>query len=196
MSTKRLIGALIISAIALVSCGSETKPAAKAAEKPLDYAVATKATITAGQPVPAPVGPVVLTLSGAIGTTNVGDTLQFDLETIERLGLVKYTVDDKIAEGRVASFSGVLMERLLAVAGVESSAKSLATKAVNDYEVTIPMSDITAYPVLVATSVDGERMPVDKYGPLRVIYPYGAYGLKPPVADEKLIWQLVAIDVK
>lgn len=187
--------ALLVSLLALAGCGKADPPAG-ASTRPLGMKEVSTATLAPGDAVPAPVGPPVLTLSGRIGTTNVGDTLQFDLPTLERLGLVQYRIDDKLAEGHLATFRGVTLDRVLAVARTAPGARTLQAHALNDYEVSIPVTDAKDYPVLVATSVDGRRMPVDTYGPIRIIYPYGAYGLKPPVADEKLIWQLDRLEVR
>ena len=193
MSHPRLFIAVALCSITLAGCGSAE--ATKADEGSSPVHTVSAATLTPGDPVPAPVGPVVLTVSGAIATTNAGPTLQFDMATLERLGLVEYKIDDRLAEGRVATFRGVLMERILAVAGARTGATTLRTTALNDYKVSIPVSDVTASPVLVASTVDGQRMPVDRFGPLRMIYPYGSFGLEPPEADEKLIWQLADIEV-
>ena len=51
-------------------------------------------SIHPGDPIPPPSGEVVLTVSGNLGVTNVGDTLQLDMPTLERLGLVKYSIID------------------------------------------------------------------------------------------------------
>jgi hypothetical protein len=190
-----LVVAALLAAVALAGCGGDSG-AQSATTGPIAMKQVTPASLAPGEPVPVPVGPPVLTLSGRIGTTNVDDTLQFDLATLERLGLVEYRVDDRLAEGRVATFRGVLLESVLAVAGPDRGATRLQAHALNDYEVSIPVRDARSYPVLVASGVDGVRMPVDKYGPIRVMYPYGAYGLEPPVADEKLIWQLDRIEVR
>ncbi|MFZ4518631.1 MAG: molybdopterin-dependent oxidoreductase [Microthrixaceae bacterium] len=180
----------------LAACGGDSSPTTTTASRPIGFKDVTPATIRPGDPVPAPTEPVVLTVTGRIGTTNVGDTLQFDMPTLERLGLIEYRIDDKLAEGRVATFTGVPLQNLLDVAKPDAGATTLATTALNDYTVDIPIADASKYPVLLATSVDGRRMPVDRYGPVRVIYPYGAYGLRPPAADEKLIWQLSTIEVR
>jgi hypothetical protein len=160
------------------------------------YAVVSAAEIEAGDPVPPPAGPVILTIRGNIENTNVDDTLQFDMATLERLGLVEYSVDDKQAEGGEALFRGVLIDQLLAVAGAAADATTLNTVALNDYGVEIPITDVRTYPVLLATAVDGERMDVARYGPTRVIYPYGFYDLDETVYDPRWIWQLATIEVR
>jgi hypothetical protein len=199
MSIRRLfpLAALAVGALLVSSCGDNgTDPGQPESTTPIDYRETSEPSLRPGDPVPAPAGPVVLTVRGLIGTTNVDDSLQFDMETLERLGVVEYSIDDRLAEGRVATFGGVLLDRLLEVAAVDPGATNLATTALNDYSVDIPVADAERYPVLLATTVDGERMPVERYGPVRVIYPYGAFGLEAPEADEKLIWQLTLIEVR
>lgn len=193
-----VLALLALALFGAAGCGGsdEAGTSTTSADQPLGFREVSAATIKPGDAVPAPTEAVVLTVKGRIGTTNVGDTLQFDMATLERLGTIEYRVDDKLAEGRVATFTGVPLENVLEVAKADPDATTLATTALNDYTVDIPVADAARYPVMLATTVDGQRMPVDRYGPVRVIYPYGAYGLKPPVADEKLIWQLSTIEVR
>lgn len=49
--------------------------------------------------------------------------------------------------------------------------------------------------LLVATSVNGERMSVERYGPTRIVYPYASGELDPAVYDPRWIWQLASIEV-
>lgn len=198
VSPRRLLLSALLAIgvpLAVAACGADA-PSAGRESAAGPASVVTRATLRPGDAVPAPLGPVVLTVTGAIGTTNVGDTLQFDMDTLERLGLSEYRVDDRLAEGRPATFRGPLLESVLAVAGVGPEATTLQTRALNDYEVAIPVTDAEDYPVLLATTVDGGRMAVDRFGPVRVIYPYGSFGLEPPEVDEKLIWQLSSIEVR
>lgn len=187
-----LTGLAMVLSIFLMGCG----PGEESAAGPVDYTVVREAEIAAGNDVPAPIGPVILTLSGKILNPNVGETLQFDMNTLEQLGLVQYSVDDKQAEGHTAVFDGVLVSDLLAVAGVADDATTLYTVALNDYAVEIPVEDVEKYPVMLATEVDGQRMGVERYGPIRIIYPYDSYDLDETVYDPRWIWQLKAIDVR
>ena len=50
--------------------------------------------------------------------------------------------------------------------------------------------------MLIATSVDGERMSVEKYGPLRIVYPTEDVTLDPTVYDPRWIWQLTGITLQ
>ncbi len=156
----------------------------------------TTGDLAPGDHVPAPKGPVVLTLRGRIGETNVGDELQFDLATLERLGLHEYRADDYQAEGHVVRFRGVLLDRLLAVADADPDATTLGTVALNDYKADVPVRDAERYPVLVATSVDGKRMSVARYGPTRFVYPNLAIDFDKTVYDARWVWQLDTVTVR
>lgn len=195
MSLTHLIAALslALSTSLLAGCGSdETGTGAGAPdERPSPTPVSSPA-IMPGDPVPPPSGKVVLTLTG-VPNTNVGDTLQFDLDTLERLGTVEYTVFDGQALGTEVTFSGPLVRTVLDVAG--ASGTTMHTVALNDYSVEVPMKDARELPLLLATRADGEPMTVAEYGPTRFVYPTEGYDLDPTVYDPRWIWQLKAIKV-
>jgi len=176
----------------LAACGGQEATATPVAA----YNIVRPAELEPGDTVPVPVSDVILTLTGQINQTNVADTLQFDMESLEKVGLVEYTVEDKQAEGGTVMFQGVLLSDLLAVAGMSQTAITLNMTALNDYSVAIPVNDALDYPLLLATAVNGERMTVARYGPTRIIYPYHAYDLDETIYDPRWIWQLATIDVR
>ena len=182
----------VVLALLVGGCAS-TSPAGAPTAPPTSspYAVVAPASLPAGDPIPEPSGPVVLTVSGDVGSTA---PIRFDMATLESLGLVEYSVMDKQAEGRRAMFRGVLLEDLLEAVGAQDGT-TLHTVALNEYAVDIPVSDARDFPVLLATSIDGERMSVERYGPVRVVYPTDGVDLDPAVYDPRWIWQLTTIDV-
>ena len=92
MRTFQLI-ALAMLLLALVSaCGAEPKATG--------FTTITPATLTSNDQIAQPTGPVVLSLTGKIGTTNGPDRLDFDMETLEKLGLIEFTVDDPYPQAR------------------------------------------------------------------------------------------------
>ncbi|MEO3936325.1 molybdopterin-dependent oxidoreductase [Dermatophilaceae bacterium Soc4.6] len=192
--------AVLLSVVAVLTslAGCGTAPGDGTALPPpagdTGYRVVTASSLTRTQSLPVPTGPVVLTISGRLGA-GVKGPVRLDLAGLEQLGLVEYSTMDKQAEGRRATFRGVLLRRLLSAVGA-GSATTLHTLAVNDFAVDIPVSDASAYPVLLATRVDGARMPVDHYGPVRVIYPTDGTDLDSTVYDPRWIWQLTSIVVE
>lgn len=197
--TAGLIALLMsLPVLALISgCGgsasSGTTPSSGAS--PTAYAEVSPATVRKGEQIPAPTGPVILTVTGKVKPKNGAKAVTFDMAGLEKLGLVQYSVMDNLAEGRDASFRGVLLDRLLAAVGAHD-VRTLHMVALNDYAVDIPISDANTYPVLIATSVDGRRMGIAKYGPVRIIYPTKSFKLDATVYDPRWIWQLKSIEAR
>jgi hypothetical protein len=157
---------LVLIALVPAACGGQVAAPA--------YEVVAPASISQGSSIPAPTEAVILTVAGAIDNKNAGDSLEFDMPTLEKLGLVKYTVSDPWLD-REVTYTGVLMSELLAVAGVPDSATTVHVVALDDYAADIPISEIKAWPILLATRADGDYMTVDKSGPTRIIFPYDTY---------------------
>lgn len=184
------VAALALTATLAACGGSDDGTNADAAA----YDVVAEASIEPGDEVPAPTGDVVLTLTGNISVTNAGDALELDMETLESLQVIEYETPDLQAEGGVVTFSGVLLSDLLDLAGAEDPT-TLVSTALNDYSVDIPAADLE-HAVMIATRVNGERMTVERYGPVRVVYPYSTEDLDPAIYDPRWIWQLASIDVQ
>ncbi|WP_370288479.1 molybdopterin-dependent oxidoreductase [Nocardioides sp.] len=146
---------------------------------------------------PAPTGPVVLTLRD-VPRPNVGRDLRLDLALLDSLGTWQLEADDRQATGRRARFTGPLLRDVLAAAGIDgrgARALELHTVALNDYRVDIPVRDALEMPVLLATRTDGRTMSVAAYGPTRVIYPTSGYDLDPSIYEPRWIWQLTSMTV-
>jgi len=147
-----------------------------------------------GQDLPAPTGPVVLTISGAIGTTNGDGVAVFDQAMID--GLAQHTITSETPwyDGEQA-FSGVLVSALLEVVGATGSA--LSVTALNGYSAEIPRADVTDNPVILASRVNGDLLSVRDKGPLFVIYPFDT---QPELFNEvyfgRSVWQVTAMSVQ
>ena len=149
-----------------------------------------------GDPIPVPTGETVLTLSGAIATTNAGAELRLDLATLEQFGLVQFAVVDP-AQRRRITFAGVLVSDLLAYAGAAPSATTLHLVALDDYQTDIALTDVRKWPILLATRADGGRPPIADGGPTRIVFPYHAFPkIDASVYDSQWIWSLKSIDVR
>lgn len=154
----------------------------------------SEATLHPGDPVPRPSGKVVLVVRGGT-TTNVGDELRLDVAQLDSLGTVEYAVDDDLATGGQATFSGPLVRTVLELAGADEGT-TMRTEALNDYLVDVPVTDATELPLMLATRMNGKRMSVANYGPTRFVYPTEGYGLDPVTYDPRWIWQLRSIEVE
>ena len=159
------------------------------------YKRITPAQLKAGDSVPVPRGDVILTVSGAVGTTNHDSKILMDLTTIEAVGLVEYEVVDPF-ENRKKLFRGVLMRELLNIWRVDAAATTLDMVALNDYRVDVPIAIMREKPLLFALQADGEYMRPDHRGPAMLVFPYGYYNFKRPLSDAYWIWQIKAITVK
>jgi hypothetical protein len=178
---------LVIVLTASAGCASPPKQ---------PYDVVTPASIPPGSALPQPVTETALSFSGSIGTTNVGTTLTLDMPTLERLGLVTYSIDDPWRKARTA-YTGVLVSDVLTAIAVPASATSLHMVAMDDYEVDLPIATVQKYPILLATRADGQYMSVEDGGPTRIIYPYDTSPeLDPLATKDQLIWSIKSFEVR
>ncbi|MAY89131.1 MAG: oxidoreductase [Pseudooceanicola sp.] len=141
-----------------------------------------------------PTGEVLLTVSGAISVTNVGETARFDRAMLEQLGAVTIETETIWTEGE-QTFTGVPLSRLMdAVAG---TGDSLNATAINDYAVAIPREDWVDDGPIVAYLNNGEPMSVRGKGPLWIVYPYDTHPeYQSEVIYSRSIWQLDRIVVE
>lgn len=173
----------------LSSCGNNTSEPDSTTDMPT--AVYTRITEKNINILPTAVDDAVLWVQ--IGD---GESIGFDIDTLELLGLVEYQVMDSQAIGEVATFRGILVRDLLELVGIPAEASKLLVTAYDDYRVEIPLSDIQQYPVLLATMTNGERMGLDAFGPTRFVYPYGFYDLDPSIYDPRWIWSVKTIVIR
>lgn len=136
----------------------------------------------------------ILTVSGAIGTTNADGTAQFDRAMLEALGMVSFQTGTPWYDTPV-TFEGVPIAAIMKA--VAAKGDRLVVTALNDYSSEIPMEDVTRYGVILALKRNGEYMPVRDKGPLFVIYNFDKQPeLKNPKYYTRSVWQVRSIDVK
>lgn len=143
---------------------------------------------SAAQELSRPAGPPILTVSGALGVTNMGATAVFDREMLEALPSVSFTTSTIWTEGP-QTFTGVPLSALLQA--VDAQGGTAAATAINDYAVDIPVDTITdAFPIIAYLS-NGEPMSLRDKGPLWVVYPYDSDPTyQSEVVYSRSIWQL------
>jgi len=134
---------------------------------------------------------VVLTIEGRVGQPNVGDHIEVDLEGIERLGIVEFTVFEPFLN-RDLEMSGVPLAMLLAAAGVDAEAELVWT-ALDDYQVTFSGVAAASENAMLATRVDGEPISVADGGPTRIVFPKsdGPLGRD----SDQWIWSIESVSV-
>jgi len=141
-----------------------------------------------------PKGPVLLTLHGKISATNTGNAAQFDETMLQTLPQHTVKAETPWNDG-VTSFSGPLLRDVLQMAG--ASGDNLLMTAINNYQVTVPVSDAKDYNCILAMSVDGTLLTVRTKGPLWLIYPWDKFDeLRTETYYSRSIWQLKDIDVQ
>jgi len=156
-------------------------------------ALAFSAVAALAQDLPQPEGEVLLTVSGAISTTNNGSTAEFDLEMLKELDDTTIETTTIWTEGTQV-FQGVSLNVLMKRLGVDDG--TLRATAINDYAIEIPVSDATPDGPILAYLLNGETMSIREKGPLWVIYPYDANAAyRSEVIYSRSIWQLDRIEV-
>lgn len=158
------------------------------------YTRISEQTLAAGMSVPVPTDAPMLTISGAVGSTNSGDMILMDRTAIEQVGLVEYQVLDPF-EQRPIVYRGVLMRDLLALWQPDPQAEMMKLTALNDYIIEIPLEEFSTYPILFAMQADGEVMDVTYRGPAMLVYPVDQYEFDSRVNQRKWIWQIKSIEV-
>ena len=159
----------------------------------LALATATALPSLAGELAPAK-GPVILTVTGAITTTNADKSAVFDKAMLDALPSRVSKVETPWTEG-VTSFEGPLGKALLEAVG--SKGTTLHVVALDDYAVDIPAEDFVKYPVILATKKNGVPMPVRDKGPIFVIYPFDTdKALFSEAYFNRSVWQVKSIDIR
>jgi hypothetical protein len=187
MKTIRHLSLFLI-ALVLAACSNQPKGSA--------YTSITPASIQPGDAIPAPANDVILTVTGGTGVKNSGDALVLDMATLEKLGLVEYSVNDPWLNAK-NTYTGVLMSDFLKYIGVPSSATQVHMTALDDYQVDISIADIQKWPILLATRVNGEYMNIENNGPTRIIFPYDSFPDIDQVSYKDLwMWNLKSMEIK
>ena len=148
----------------------------------------------AAEPLGSPGGKVILTISGNISNTNRDGTAVFDRQMLEALGVSELELTTPWTEGR-QKFVGVLGSKILDAVGAEGG--TIVARAINDYQVKIPLSDLRKYPVLFALKQNGAYMRVRDKGPIWIIYPRESYPeLDTDLITDRWVWQLSQIVIQ
>ncbi|MBZ9559618.1 MULTISPECIES: molybdopterin-dependent oxidoreductase [Modicisalibacter] len=142
----------------------------------------------------APQGPVLLTVTGNIANTNVGNEARFDRQMLLALTQRDTATHTPWHDGRVV-FSGPLGRAVLEAVGAQGT--RMRVTALNDYAATVPMADFYEHDVILAMSADGRRLRIRDQGPLFVIYPFDeAPELLNETVMTRSVWQVTQIDIE
>lgn len=148
-------------------------------------------------PVAAPKGKVILVVSGAVTQGNAtGGTkrVELDAEMIDALPVFQIKTNTPWFK-EPATFSGPRLSDLLALVG--ATGDTLQIKALNDYQIKVPVSDAAKYQPILARKIDGKLMSIREKGPLFLMYPFDAHPeLRNDIYFGRAIWQIASIDIK
>ena len=135
----------------------------------------------------------ILTISGKTDKTSTS-SLEMTLSEFE-------AIDKSIIKTKTpwhkekTTFSGVSGKALLEYLGAKAT--SVDAIALNDYKVSIPVSDLSGSGLIFATRKDDVPMSVREKGPIFVIYPFDANeSLKNEVIYGRSIWQIKTLNFK
>lgn len=145
----------------------------------------------------APVGPVVLAISGKITQANRGQEALFDMRMLEKLPQHSFSTQTPWYTQPV-TFTGPLLRDVLAAAGATGGKGSqIVAVALNDYKTEIPYDDVTKHDVIVARLMNDRPMPVREKGPLFIVYPFSAKAeLRTEIYYARSAWQLSKLQVR
>lgn len=148
----------------------------------------------ASPPLQPPTGRVLLTISGEIENTNVGDTAKFDRDMLLKLGTHTLRTTTFWTDG-VREFEGVLASDIVKAVGARGT--TITATALNDYVVEIPISDFEKYGVIFALKMDGKTLTPRDKGPIWPIYPRDDFPeLQNRAADKKWIYLLYKMHIR
>lgn len=135
---------------------------------------------------------VVLAVSGEIAVTNDDDRAIFDRAMLKALDWQEIETYTPYTEGP-QKFAGPTLSSLLDALGVEDG--TLLATALNDYAITIPVSDARSHNVLLALDQNGRPMRRRDKGPIWIIYPWDNPEGFGNLRRSRMIWQLNRLQV-
>lgn len=147
---------------------------------------------SAAEPLPAPKGPVLLTISGKIEQTNAPGMAQFDQEMLEAFKQASLVTRSALSN-TPQRYEGVPLRAVLDRVGAKG--KVMKASALNAYEADIPFADLQYEPIL-AMRIDGQLLTMRDKGPVWVVYPRDAYSALQDVRyDARWVWQLKRLHI-
>lgn len=124
--------------------------------------------------------------------SNDDSSLEYDLAALQALPQVEYATKNAFIDGS-SVFSGPLLRDVLSSSNLLDD-EMVRMVAINDYEISFPISDALEFDVIIATQMDGAPMSVREKGPLWVMYPISSDPkLEDSIYKGRIIWQLEEI---
>ena len=180
--------------LSLPGCAGQPALTATAGNQPTDAPTPiAQPQLTPGEAMPAPVGPVVLTMTGKIGQKNDGVQLRLDAAQLDQLGRVEVAVFDPWVKQDLR-LQGTWLNDLIDVAQPTPDAQKIHITALDDYQIDLSLAEIRAGGILLATKTGaGEPIPIADGGPLRIVF---VGGVPSGASADQWIWSLTMIEVR
>lgn len=141
----------------------------------------------------APKGRPILTVTGKLGAPNQGKEGRFDMAMLAAMEQHSFSTHTPWYD-KPRKFTGPLMIDVLNA--VKAEGTKIKARAINDYTVEIPMSDLKEHNVVLARLLDDKPMAIRDKGPLFVIYNFDSSAdLRASKYYERCIWQLKSVEV-
>lgn len=135
-----------------------------------------------------------LRIEGAIAAGNADNYVDLSLDTLQQLPHHEIATSTAVTDG-VLVFEGVLMRAVMDHVGAHGD--TVTARALNGYEIDIPLRDFTDFDVLLAWSVNGKRLMPDDKGPFWIVYPRDQHEVLQDIRyDYRWVWQLDSLQVK
>ncbi len=155
----------------------------------LPMALAAQSALAQTDPAPVP-DEVILTLSGLDPAEVPEGVMRLDRKALAAFGPVTFTTSSIWTEG-THSFTGIPLMTLARSLNLPPET-IITLQALNDYQVDLPLSELTEEAPILAYEMDGKTMPVRGKGPIWVVYPYDAdpQAYQSVTVFARSVWQL------
>jgi hypothetical protein len=137
-----------------------------------------------------------LDVNGEIRVTNNAEHTVYHFGAEQLLKLPVHGITTSTTWTPRSTFTGPLLSDVLRIVGAYG--KEIEIHTLDDYTCIVPVSDADEYGVVLAYSMNGQRLKVSDFGPLFLIYPRDAYPLEltGSAGDAKFAWQIVSMTIK
>jgi hypothetical protein len=140
--------------------------------------------------------PLALDVQGKISRTNDASHRSYHFTEAQLLALPVHSITTSTTWTPRSTFTGPLLADILKTVGAYGTEVEFHT--LDDYTYTVPVSDCARYGVVVAYSMNGQRLKISDFGPLFLIYPRDAFPdeITGASGDSKFVWQIKALIIK
>jgi hypothetical protein len=156
-------------------------------------------------------GPVLLTVTGTLSSTNRGPSdpeydklfdfnnvsfeqaMAFDAEALAAMPQVEITTDFPKG-GPSVTFAGPTLADVLAAAGADGS--TLTVRAMDGYAIEVPLEEMLGSGAVLALSRDGRAFGIGDFGPAQVVFPRADREDLADMPDDWWVWQVYHIAVE